>query len=343
MEIEKEDLNELCGILNIELIPNGTNYWLIRTSSGKFFDDFYNNNYVAIGWNELSNIDYIKNSKDEDFKEYVKSIYPNEEKPGYIANQIKRFLFEIKKGDIILIPSINSEYIAFGKVTSESAYIRNIPNKNTELSYLQCDFLKAIDVSWIKLVKRDEFDPYLYKLMSAHSTISNVYKYENYINRILYPVYIKNNLIHTTFNVTTTEDIPVSSLASFLTTTLNSIDVFNSVTDNTIDKDSVNVKLSVQSPGPIEFIGYVMGGGLIVAFSCLFLFGAKFDINFFNVFKFKMDTKGLIGSILEYIKEYHSNNQEIQKYKNNFKLEKDKIKALAPYESKATTNKDKKL
>lgn len=342
MEIEKNDLNELCKILNIEVIPNDTNYWLIRTSSGDFFDDFYTNNYVAIGWNELSDINYIRNAKDEDFKEYVKSIYPEEEKPGYIANQVKRFLFEIKKDDIILIPSINSEYIAFGKVTSESAYIRNIPQKNLELNYPQCDFLKSINVSWIKLVRRNEFDPYLYKLMSAHSTISNVYKYESHINRILYPVYIKNDFIHTTYNVINTEDIPANTLITFLTTVLNSVDIFNKITNNSIEKSSINIKLNVQSPGPIEFIGYAMGGGLIVAFTTLFLFGAKFDVELFKVFKLNVDTKGLLGSILEFVKEHNNKNSTIQQYKNSYKIEKEKLKVLAPYENN-TTKKDKEL
>lgn len=110
-----KEIYEILKQLGIVGIENNVKYWLVRTASGTFFKDFYNNNYVSIGWDDISDIDFIKNTEEKKFKEKIAEIYPSEERPGYIMGQIRRFVCEIKKGDFILIPSVNSSYIAFRK------------------------------------------------------------------------------------------------------------------------------------------------------------------------------------------------------------------------------------
>ena len=55
--------------LRIPVIPVERKYWLVRTKSGIFFNDFYLNDYIAIGWDELNDISLMTEEKREIFIE----------------------------------------------------------------------------------------------------------------------------------------------------------------------------------------------------------------------------------------------------------------------------------
>ena len=38
-------------MLNIPTISDTTNFWMVRTKRGFFFDEFLKEEYIAIGWN----------------------------------------------------------------------------------------------------------------------------------------------------------------------------------------------------------------------------------------------------------------------------------------------------
>lgn len=321
------ELQQILSILNVEQIPKERNYWLIRTESGKFYFDFLENNYVSIGWDEFSDINIFKNTEESKLKEHIASFYKNEKRPGYIYNQIRRFMFDIKIGDMILIPSENSSQIAFG-IVQETFFIRDTNNNNiTNLKNPKCNFKKCIKVKWKSKIFKDRFDPYLKMLLFTHTTITNVNDYKGYINRLLYSNYILDDTIHVTFNITTKSNINAVELLNFLNLiSEESIDVFNQVTGSNFKKDTVDVKLNVQSPGPVEFIGYALGGILAICIINAFLFGIKMDVELFKIVKFKIDNKGLISYILKFIQEKNSNNQAIAKLQNDLKISKEKLK-----------------
>ena len=41
--------------IDIPVIPSTRRYWLIRTERGKFYRDFKENGYVALGWDHFTN------------------------------------------------------------------------------------------------------------------------------------------------------------------------------------------------------------------------------------------------------------------------------------------------
>jgi len=43
-------------------------YWLVRTFGGKYYDHFVKNNYIAIAWNEISDLEMIKQANDNIIK-----------------------------------------------------------------------------------------------------------------------------------------------------------------------------------------------------------------------------------------------------------------------------------
>jgi len=104
----------------IPSVSIGTNYWFVRSNGGEFFDRFFTQGYIAIEWDEISDLNKIANSNVEDLKEEVKKIYPKETRPGLITTYLTQFVREMKPGDIVLVPGKNSDIIAFGKITSDA-------------------------------------------------------------------------------------------------------------------------------------------------------------------------------------------------------------------------------
>lgn len=342
MEENKEEFELICKLLDIPIVNKNRKYWLVRTESGKFFEDFLFNNYIALGWDKIEDIDSYSQLSEKDRNEKISELYPEEKKPGAIYNQIMRFTYEMQPGDIVLIPSENSYQIAFGELTDDVVFPYEKKDEfQDETEHPECTYNRRRNVNWSKIVKRDLLDPYLYKLMCSHVAISDACSYSSYIDRTLAPIFVKGDLVHVVYDVTTTETIPATNVINFISSVLNLIDVFNLVTNSNYNKNDIDLKLNVQSPGPIEFIGYVTGGGLALAAISLAFFGAKFNVELFGTLKFNVDSKGLAGSILSFIQENNRNKEEILKTKNDLKKQKELLKAFAPYENRRTTEKEK--
>ena len=45
------EMGEYLRNIKIPDVSDNTNFWLIRTMKGYFYDEFINQNYVALGWN----------------------------------------------------------------------------------------------------------------------------------------------------------------------------------------------------------------------------------------------------------------------------------------------------
>lgn len=253
------------------------NYWLIRTEGGKYYRSFHTNNYIGISWNEIDsslfNNKENKNTlltKDKVLDIYNEKYKNNDEKLKYysrnatrITNLINRFTYEIKKGDIVLIPSTNSENISFGEVLEDNIYFEenipsNLPEDQSDQKY--CPFIKRKKVRWLKTVKRDDLDSSLYSFLYSQHTVSKAdkEKYAHFIDRTIDSIFIKGEMAHLTLNVQQTHDIDAFTFANLIT---NSIDIVNNFQDipdgisKNIEGKKIKLKANVQSPGPIELFG----------------------------------------------------------------------------------------
>jgi restriction system protein len=160
-------LNEaLLADVPVTHIKETQKYWLVRTQSGEFYDEFYHDNFIGIGWDLLTLEDF--SNDEEQILDKIKTAFPEEKQPGRILSQIKRFIFDIKPGDIVLIPSHSSFYISFGRVESD-LYLDEVGDN--DIFEERCLFQKRKKVTWLKTVRRDGLDPYLYKLLNSHHTI----------------------------------------------------------------------------------------------------------------------------------------------------------------------------
>jgi restriction system protein len=234
-------------------IETDRNYWLIRTNSGDFFEEFFLGNFIGINWNEFSNPKAFTEENKEATTFKLAETYKDNKQPGHIFGQIKRFFHELKIGDIVMIPSKDSKHIGFGIITS-GVYLTK--KSQTEIDEGECPYEKRRNVDWVKTVDRKKLDPYLYKMMHTHLTISNANDYADAIDRTMYSFYYKGDKAHLVLNVKQEKDIALIDLLNALKTPLDLVEIIKNPLNPNKDfnKGDLDAKLRVQSPGVIEFV-----------------------------------------------------------------------------------------
>lgn len=265
------DIDALVSL--IPIIKADRNYWFIRTGSGEFYEDFIKNKFISVGYNKLSLEDIAINIRKDRkgllaLKHRTKILYPNTKIEGKIASLLTRFVYDIKKDDVVLIPSIHSNELCFGIVTDSEAY-----NGKTE----GCPYNKRKKIAWKKRVLRSTLDAELYKLMFTHSTLSSANNYAKYIDRTLNDFFIKGDEAHAILRVKSKEKIDTDTFYDFG-------DIFK-ISNDFIDENTKAVKYrytiqsNVQSPGIIEIVAGVLGLG-VLGVILISIAGGGFNIGF---------------------------------------------------------------
>lgn len=89
MNIDKRFIEEF-NIPIIEIDVN-RNYWLVRTNSGEYFEDFHLGNYIAINWNKFNDKSHFTTQNRTNTIQEIESAYPDNKQPGHTYGQINRF------------------------------------------------------------------------------------------------------------------------------------------------------------------------------------------------------------------------------------------------------------
>jgi restriction system protein len=138
------------------------NLWAIRAGSqGEGDHLFTEQNYIALGWVQMGNLEQIKPDRESFKKRYIEA-YPNAVAAAVPngAGQIFRFVHEMKTGDLVVYPSKVSRTIYIGRV--RSGYIYN-PTISSIFPHLR-------EVDWLKSNPRTSFSQgALYEIGSAMS------------------------------------------------------------------------------------------------------------------------------------------------------------------------------
>ncbi|MDU2112338.1 MAG: hypothetical protein E7E92_07450, partial [Clostridiales bacterium] len=332
-----------------DIVDPERNYWFVRTKGGRFYKDFHDNDYIAIGWNKINfqRTDTIEEKRIiEIMKENISINYPDEKILGKPAGQIYRFIKKMKKGDIVLVPNSDTKSILFGEILEDDIYIENIEDENKDelerallynidnpildgtIKDVICPFEKRRKIKWIKDLERNKLDSSLFSLLNSHGAVSEANKYSYSIDRELSSFYIKGDIAHIVQKVTTKDDIPAINLLNFVYNNLKFIDIYNEIFDTDVSKNDVNMKLNVQSPGLIDFQGSIAAIS-VIALVGVFIVGGKAN------YKKKPDgsveaevsSKGLIEQIINFkqINSLPKNveviREELNQSQQNLKIE----------------------
>lgn len=317
--------------IDVTDVPTNRKYWLIRAQSGEFFDEFYENDYVGINWNEFSSENMFSDEKKDETVERIANSYPDNKQPSHTFGQIKRFYEELNIGDVVMVPNKNSRFIAFGLITSE-VYAESV--SETAIDEGDCPFIKRRSVEWIKLVKRSKLDPVLFRMMQAHATISNATDYQDYIDRTMYSYFCKGNSSYFVLEVDQEDDIPLIDMVEALQAPLDLAKVIeNPVTKENYCKDDLVAKFRVQSIGTIAFIstGSAFGLALLLGIAMIAVVGGTIKFSHTGEkSEAEATTEGLLEKILKFKDQNHK--QDMEKIEHGLVEGKRKLKMVLPKE-----------
>lgn len=328
-----ERYQEVLEKIGISIFPKDRNYWFVRTQGGKYYNTFDKEEFIGIEWDEISDLELI-NKKDEDaLKEEVVHFYPTIEKPGYVVKQILKFAHNIRKGDIVLIPSENSRWINIGEVQSNEMYIYDeefedlLESLDEDDSEKKQILKKRKKVKWIKSVKKSDLDPYLYSIIYTHVAVADIKKYSDFIDRTISQFYIKGDEASFTYKVNKKRNIPYSDMRDFLRANDNIFDYLNENIEEFNIEDLI-FKINVQLKGPIQFKGSiktVLVGGLVISF----LFGSDVSFELFG-FNFQMQTEGLPKLLREISEMKNSKSDDLEKLREEINKSGEKLEVTTP-------------
>lgn len=248
----------------VENFSTNRNYWFVRTDYGRNFDTFYEGKYIAIGWDYLTVNDFIKKSESEvkdiiSKKENLDSFESNQKgKITLIYNRINAF-FKLKKGDIIIVPSRNSDRLAFGEILDNEPYEDDKALENGE-------YYKRRKIKWIELQSIYKLDPIFYQLKTNQHTISNVDRFAPYIDRVIGNLFQKGDNTHYVLNIEKAEDINFKDLTELMDNIEKLVVSINESLGFDENLDKFFVKINLQSPGKMELIKDVGKSLAILAF-----------------------------------------------------------------------------
>jgi len=309
------------------------NYWLVRTYSGEYYDNFRDHGFIGIGWNEIKLRDInkipieskikgekgkkgLKEKKKEIVEALADKVIFSSDKEFASADsqmsaavraihQIETFVREIKKGDIVIIPSASSDYYCFGEIEETPVYLaESLERLNTN-----CEFIKRKRIRWIKKdVPRYRLDPNYLRFLRVQSTITNLSEdYAYYIEKTISNSFVLDGLSHFVFKVTSSEDVNPKHYKALL----KAIDLTELLileeTGESIGE--VDIKARVQSPGEFVVVSSFLPYVYYFAVVMLIVIGGGLEISKDGL---KLGTKGLIGSILK-IKNNKTNRLEFEK------------------------------
>lgn len=263
-------------------------YWLVRTDSGVHYDDFVINNYIAIGWDYITK-EMFERKTETDIKSIILSqerVSPTQKddeddlsergiagRVTSVYNKLNRFICEFSEGDVVVIPSKNTERVSIGVITGpvkeDSNYVSNYLDKNPETEISLCPYKKRRAVNWVKNITKNQIDVYLIKAFSSHHAISDISEYADYINRELYSIYRTNDSIHSIIRAGHPCGMNLNELKSLIDLLEGTMQETAQATGIPYDPNKIQVKLNIHSPGIIEIVTALGAIGVLVAISML--------------------------------------------------------------------------
>lgn len=190
------------------------NFWIVRAEGGKYFNDFIDDHYIGIKYNSVTINDINSISKDknlvsiEDIKEIYKHAYGDDDildksqkqKLTVHSTQTFLFAFEMKIGDVVLVPSKDSKEFALGIIYStpydeKVDYIKErIENADSNgLNFKPSNYVKRRRVQWISKLKKHDLPSGISWVLSTHYAIINATSHKKQLMPLVYPIFKYDN------------------------------------------------------------------------------------------------------------------------------------------------------
>lgn len=282
------------SIDEVRRISTERNYWFIRTYSGKTFTDFYERNYVGIGFNFVPN-KLINDTQEKNIEAYSKLREFVENNSSYsggeatkAANQLVYFQHEMNIGDYVIIPSENSDYIAVGELTSEVYLVddkRTFQFKDGYEPFPE----KRRKVKWKINKQKHTFLGELGNLFYSRQAISKVNHLAPVIESHVSSLFVIGDVGHFVIRIKQDESINAFHLSRFL----NALTYFYTEVckEHGVEyNEELYIKIKVQSKGTVALATVGVVG--LLGLSTLFALSDNPEIHVQLGEDYKLDAKG---------------------------------------------------
>lgn len=239
---------------SIPQIPDATNFWMVRSKQGVFYNEYVAGGYIAIGWNSLTK-DILSDNRDDDYyKQILKDNNYPDKMPGTALNKCRRFIDEIQSGDIAMI--VGRSEIAFATIGDYFELESNTTTAEKELEIhtqietgtylgLNCPYKKRRHISIISKVDLSSAPPMVYKcLVSNRHSLSSLNEYADAILSCCYDLSIYSNRLIIKYHIRQPRDINPIDFSLF---TLSMADL---IADNSHE---LTGKYNLNSEGDVIF------------------------------------------------------------------------------------------
>lgn len=272
IDLKKQSTFNFGNGMSVPHISKDRRYWLVRTDYGKFFDDFLINSYVAIGWDYLSKNDFIMDERNMlvsldsirtliSINETFNSSSPDSTIKAEITktlNKIKYFVCDMSIGDIVIVPSKNSEYFLMGIISSDVQEVDNYAEKyqleHPHSTIQPCPYKKRREVRWLKKLEKKKLDIYLTRALHTQHAVANMDEYASYINRNLFDNYILGDNFHSLLKTTSENSLSLGDLHFIISMYVENIEFLAKTYNIPITPDDIDIKINIHSPGIAEFV-----------------------------------------------------------------------------------------
>lgn len=273
-------------------------YWFIRTQAGSYFEEFFLDDFVGIGHEDVPCV-----AEADRTEELVKLVRVNHAQATRVLNQVYKFCTEIKKGDIVVIPSAASAKFAFGYIMDDAVYIEKVSSEDIDDG--KCPFTRRRRVAWITGISKNMVDSKLYTFFRNQQTLSQVDEYGDYIERAIHAFYIRDNIAHFTLSVETKDSPNAFDIPILMCGIYKKLEEISHDVNEPIPYKELKARTNVQSPGLIE----IFGDPVAVAMSAIVvigIFGGSIKTPCFSI-----KTNGISG-LLELIFKHMDNTDELK-------------------------------
>lgn len=256
-------MNEIAKILNsleIREIPLNRNYWFIRTYGGRLFNEYLERDYVAIGFNKVP-YKFIKEganspSEFDRLKDYLENNYNLKKgEDTKWANQLLSFENKLKIGDVIVIPSDNSNFFSIGEIISDTIVVDDKRSFSIGEDYEPYPE-KRKNVRWLKKVARVNFVGDTRSMIQSQMAISSINFMSDFVESNISGLYFRGNMGHFTLRINQDEDINAFDLSRLLNSMTN---IYKALCKELGEEDNEDlfIKIKVQSKGSSSLKGII--------------------------------------------------------------------------------------
>lgn len=298
--------------VDIREVSETRKYWFIRTYYGEVFNDFIENSYVGIGFNKIP-YQLIKDANSTSgknlLKEYIENntVYSGGEATKW-TNQIIDFEHEVKTGDIVVIPSANSDVLAIGEVTSNVKIVddkRTFEFRDKFEQYPE----KRRTVSWLNIFNRSVLGNEITNMFASRQAVSNIDNYAEVIEGQISSLFIKDGSAHLVIKIDQDQEINAFDFSTFLDCLTFFYNEF--CTENGIEPNqNLFLKIRVQSKGKLALKAFAISGILGVATIFALSNDPKIKLELKKYGTFEGSGEGALKSISDFL-----DRREIRKQK----------------------------